>query len=203
MGFQTARIGQTTNSTAGKAVADHAVSAQLLAAHQGDTAWLSTHVPGCVHPWLDGYTCAYCELPVRSDVDHRHPGYGIVEHTDPSAAADPESDLRVLHRFCSRMLHQHALPGSALAEMGVRYGVALRRAWLGWATDQFLAGVKEMHYGIKHYERLGLHPAKLRNPALYKKYWVVRKMQCASHAVHYYAGKHLSPHLTRAFGGEK
>lgn len=203
MGFQTAHIGQSTDSTTGPRIADHALSAQVLAAHKDDSAWLNQHLPGCVHPWLDGYTCAYCELPVRSDVDHRHPGYGVVEHADPATVDDPDSELRVLHRFCGRMLHQHALPGSQLAEMGVRYGVALRRAWLGWATDQFLAGVKELHFGFKHYERLGLHPGKLRSPALFRKYWLVRKMQCASHAVHYYAGKHLPTQMAKPFRGAK
>lgn len=171
--------------------ADHLLSAQLLAAHAGDTEWLNSHLRGCVHPWLRGYTCAYCELPVRADVDHRHPGYGVVEHTDgPSAAADPDSRLRVLHRFCSRMLKVHQVDNET--DDGTTYGLALRRAWLGWATDQFLAGVSEKRFGAKHYERLGLHPERLRSPALFKKYWLVRKMRCASHAVHYYAGKHLT-----------
>lgn len=181
MGLHAAGI----DGTAGRGLPDHAVSAQLLAAHKGDTPWLSSHLEGCVHPWLDGYTCAYCELPVRADVDHRHPGYGVVEHVDATAVSDPDSQLRVLHRFCSRMAKQH------VENRGLACGIALRRAWLGWATDQFLAGVAEKHFGSKHYERLGLHPAKLRNPGLFKKYWVVRKMRCASHAIHYYAGNHL------------
>ncbi|MQA62731.1 MAG: hypothetical protein GEU86_14845 [Actinophytocola sp.] len=136
----------------------------------------------CVHPWLDGFTCAYCELPVRTDGDHRHPGYyRVVEHTGDSATA---AELRVLHRFCVRMSKTHDLPAARES----RYGLALRRAWLGWATDQFLARLPDKHFGAKHYERLGLHPEKLRNPALFQKYWAVRKMRCASHALHYYTG---------------
>lgn len=120
----------------------------------------------CVHPWLDGFTCAYCELPVRTDGDHRHPGYyRVIEH---------DSELRVLHRFCATISRTHES----------LYGLALRRAWLGWATDQFLAGLPD-----KHYERLGVHPEELRNPALFPKYWAVRKMRCASHALHYYTGR--------------
>lgn len=179
-------------ATNGPLAADHMVSARLLAEHKGDTPWLTEHLEGGLHSWLDGYTCSYCELPVRDDVDHRHPGYRIVEHTDRS---DPESHLRVLHRFCNRMVKVH------LVDQTMTYGLSLRRAWLGWATDQFLAGVSEKHFGAKHYERLGLHPDKLRNPALFKKYWVVRKMRCASHAIHYYAGKHLSTRLSSPQGG--
>lgn len=182
MGFRTAPIGRPTETKKGatRLGADHALSAQLLAAHQGDAAWLTEHVAGCVHPWLDGYTCAFCELPVRTDGDHRHPGFGVVEHADPN----PESELRVLHRFCARMAKVH------LPDDGSHYGLALRRAWLGWATDQFCAGAggRPPHFGAKHYERLGLHPEKLRNPALFQKYWGVRKMRCASHAIHYYTG---------------
>lgn len=130
-----------------------------------------------MHPWLDGFTCAYCELLVRTG-DHRHPGYyRVIEHSRDSDAAE----LRVLHRFCARMSKTHDIPASRES----RYGLALRRAWLGWATDQFLAGLPD-----KHYERLGLHPEKLRNPALFQKYWAVRKMRCASHALHYYIGRH-------------
>lgn len=134
-----------------------------------------------MHSWLDGYTCAFCELPVLRDADHRHPGYAVVEHTDGPAA----DQLRVLHRFCNRMLKVHP------ADTRMTYGLLLRRAWLGWATDQFLAGVSEKHFGAKHYERLGLHPDRLRRPELFRKYWLVRKMRCASYAMHYYAGKHL------------
>ncbi|MPY77038.1 MAG: hypothetical protein GEV04_00805 [Actinophytocola sp.] len=165
----------------GTALADHAFSAQLLAAHRDDPAWRGDHVDGCVHPWLDGYTCAYCELPVRTDGDHRHPGYGVVEHTD-----GPGDSLRVLHRFCNRMRKCHTTPDGSASDDVEHYGIALRRAWLGWATDQFVKGAKERHFGVKHYERLGLHPAKLRSPALFRKYWMVRKMRCAAHAIHYY-----------------
>ncbi|MGH3515839.1 MAG: hypothetical protein ACRDQ7_00160 [Haloechinothrix sp.] len=197
MGLHAAGIERTD----GQGAAEHAMSAQLLAAHKGDTQWLSAHLQGCVHPWLDGYTCAYCELPVRMDGDHRHPGYGIVEHTDAAAAADPDSELRVLHRFCNRMMKSHRGTlgsGQQMADVATRYGVALRRAWLGFATQQFLAGAQDKHFGAKHYERLGLHPARLRNPLLFKKYWVVRKMRCAAHAVHYYAGAHLPARLSEA-----
>lgn len=184
MGLETAHPSAQSGSTA---LADHALSAQLLAAHRDDTAWLNEHVEGCVHPWLDGYTCAYCELPVRTDGDHRHPGYGVVEHTDgPEAARDPDAPLRVLHRFCNRMRKCHTAPDGSSADDVEHYGIALRRAWLGWATDQFVKGVKERHFGAKHYERLGLHPGKLRNPTLFRKYWLVRKMRCAAHAIHYY-----------------
>lgn len=132
---------------------------------------------------IRGFTCSFCELPVRADVDHRHPGYGLFQR--PATLADvPGAQPRVLHRFCDRMLKVHLVDDRGI------YGLALRRAWLGWATDQFLAGVSEKHFGAKHYERLGLHPERLRRPALFRKYWQVRKMRCASHALHYYAGKH-------------
>jgi hypothetical protein len=175
--------GIDADESAARPRADHALSAQLLRSHTDDAEWLSTHVPGCVHSWLDGYTCAYCELPVRTDGDCRHPGYAVVERAGGGAVDDPEASLRVLHRFCNRMAKAH-LPGKDEV-----YGLALRRAWLGWATGQFLAGVSQArHFGARHYERLGLHPNQLRNPALFKKHWLVRKMRCASQAIHYYAG---------------
>lgn len=127
-----------------------------------------------------GNTCAYCELPVRTDGDHRHPGFRVIEYTDDFGAP-----LWVLHRFCDRMRKSHTAP-RALWHDTEHYGVTLRRAWLGWATDQFVAGVRDRHFGAKHYERLGLHPRKLRDPALFPRYWRVRKMRCSAHATHYY-----------------
>ncbi|WP_158888384.1 hypothetical protein [Amycolatopsis anabasis] len=132
----------------------------------------------------DGYACFYCALPVRLTGDHRHPGYGIVDHVAPAVppiGPDGLPDLRVLHRFCNRALKSRLDNGQSGC------GLILRRAWLGWATAQFEAGESEKHYGARHYERLGLHPDQLRSPRLFPKYWQVRKMRCASHACHYYA----------------
>jgi hypothetical protein len=129
---------------------------------------------------LDGFVCFYCGLPVRFTGDHRHPGYVVIDHVGASQAdLGGLPDLRVLHRFCSRALKTK--PG------GSRCSIVLRRAWLGWVTGEFEAQQCEKHYGIRHYERLGLHPGRLRVPALFRKYWQVRKMRCASRACRYYA----------------
>jgi hypothetical protein len=127
----------------------------------------------------DGFACAYCGLPVRLTGDHRHPGYGVV---DQLAFAPPRGDglpnLGVLHRFCHRVSRCRR-PAC---------GRVLRRAWLGWATDQFEASEPDRRYGLRHYERLGLHPDRLRAPRLYPRYWRIRKMRCASRACNYYSG---------------
>jgi hypothetical protein len=133
---------------------------------------------------LDGYTCFSCGLPVRFAGDPRHPGYAVVDHVAPvlpPTGPDGLPDLRVLHRFCNRALKSRV---DASTFSG---GLVLRRAWLGWVTAQFEVGEDEKRYGARHYARLGLHPDQLRRPELFRKYWQVRKMRCASHACHFYA----------------
>jgi hypothetical protein len=127
---------------------------------------------------LDGFGCFYCGLSVRFDGDSRHPGYVVIEHV-PGTDPDGLPDLQILHRFCARTLKT--------GRDRSKSSLVLRRAWLGWVTGQFEAGRCEKHYGIRHFARLGLHPGRLRTPALFRKYWQVRKMRCASHAVRYYA----------------
>jgi hypothetical protein len=132
---------------------------------------------------LDGFGCFYCGLPVRFTGDHRHPGYVIIDHIAPAAPRiDSQGlpDLHVLHRFCSRVVKA--------TRDGPCSSITLRRAWLGWATSAFEAGRNEKHYGTKHFVRLGLHPGRLRAPGLFRKYWRIRKMCCATHACRYYSG---------------
>jgi hypothetical protein len=128
---------------------------------------------------LHGYACSYCGLPVRLNGDPRHPGYAVV---DQLRFCVPRTDglpnLGVLHRFCNRV-SQGRRPAC---------GRILRRAWLGWVTDQYDASEPERRYGTRHYDRLGLHPAHLRTPRLFRRYWQIRKMRCASRACNYYAG---------------
>jgi hypothetical protein len=127
---------------------------------------------------LDGYPCSFCGLPVRLTGDPRHPGHVVVDQVSFDAPrTDGLPDLGVLHRFCGRV-SQGGRPGC---------GRILRRAWLGWATAQFEAGRGEKRYGLRHFERLGLHPQHLRSPALFRRYWQIRKMRCASQASHYYS----------------
>lgn len=124
-----------------------------------------------------GYACSYCGLRVRLTGDHRHPGYGLVEQlTFASPRGDGLPNLGVLHRFCHQVSQSR------------RGGRTLRRAWLGWATEQFEASERERRYGTRHYERLGLHPDRLDAPRLYRKHWRIRKMRCAMKACNYYSG---------------
>lgn len=121
--------------------------------------------------------CSYCGLPVRLTGDQRHPGLAVVDRLVFAAPrGDGLPNLGILHRFCNQV--------SRSGRGGC--GRVLRRAWLGWATEQFEAGERERHYGVRHYDRLGLHPGHLRSPSLYRKYWRVRKMRCASRACDYY-----------------
>ncbi|HVW41217.1 MAG TPA: hypothetical protein VHC18_07700 [Amycolatopsis sp.] len=131
----------------------------------------------------NGFSCFYCALPVLFTGDHRHPGYVVVDHVGPALPMiDSEElpDLRVLHRFCR----------SRVRTAGCRHcsSLTLRRAWLGWATSEFEACREDKHFGIRHYPRLGLRPARLRRPELYLKYWRIRKMRCAALACRYYGG---------------
>lgn len=160
---------------------EHAAESRLLAEHSGDAKWLSSHVEGCVHPWLDGYTCAFCELPVRVDGERDHPGYAVVERAEVDAD-DPH--LRVSHRFCHHLMQLVDLPERVAA--GIEDGLAAKRAWLGWATEEFLKGVAEKTIMATHFERLGLNPDRLTDPRAFKKMWVVAKMRWATHAAHYY-----------------
>ncbi|HKS47726.1 MAG TPA: hypothetical protein VJT49_21960 [Amycolatopsis sp.] len=128
---------------------------------------------------LVGFACSYCGLPVRLAGDHRHPGYVVVDQlTFTRPRGDGLPNLGVLHRFCNRVSQTRRPDG----------GRILRRAWLGWATDQFEASRCERRYGTRHYERLGLHPSRVRTLGLYRKYWQIRKMRCASRAYNYYSG---------------
>jgi hypothetical protein len=132
---------------------------------------------------LNGFGCFSCALPVRLTGDHRHPGYVVIDHVAPAIPRIDSGglpDLRILHRFCS----QTARPGGS----SPCSSVTLRRAWLGWATSEFEAGQDDRHYGTRHYPRLGLHPARLRRPELFRRYWRIRKMRCAALACRYYAG---------------
>lgn len=128
---------------------------------------------------LAGYACSYCGLRVRLTGDHRHPGYGVVDQLPRMPPrADGLPNLGVAHRFCN-YVSQARRPGG---------GQILHRAWLGWVTEQFEACEREKRYGTRHYERLGLHPDRLRTPRLYRRHWQVRKMRCAMKARNYYSG---------------
>jgi hypothetical protein len=122
--------------------------------------------------------CSYCGLPVRLTGDRRHPGRGVVDQLMfGTPRRDGLPDLGVLHRFCNQVSRTGRLA----------CGRVLRRAWLGWATEQFDACRHEKRYGLRHYHRLGLHPDRLSSPRLYRKFWRIRKMRCASRACDYYS----------------
>jgi hypothetical protein len=111
------------------------------------------------------------------DVGEFHPGHVVVDYLDNSPATSPRSgrglpDLVLLHRFCN----EHLLPDC---------GVALRRAHLGWATEQFDGDTSS---SLRHYDQLGLHSAPWRGFELYQRHWRVRKMRYACKACRYYAG---------------
>ncbi|HJQ46502.1 MAG TPA: hypothetical protein VJ870_09275 [Amycolatopsis sp.] len=137
---------------------------------------------------LNGFSCFYCALPVRFTGDHRHPGYVVIDHVGPavpSSELDGLPDLRVLHRFCSHTARTRGCTPCS--------SIMLRRAWLGWATSEFEAGRGDRRYGIRHYPRLGLRPARLLGPELFRRHWRVRKMRCAALACRYYANSSRLP----------
>jgi hypothetical protein len=108
------------------------------------------------------------------DVGEQHPGHVVVDYLDPGgprpAGGRGLPDLVLLHRFCDEHLFLDC-------------GVSLRRAHLGWATEQFETGSS-----MRHYDQLGLHSAPWRGFELYQRHWRVRKMRYACKACRYYAG---------------
>jgi hypothetical protein len=123
------------------------------------------------------------------DVGDLHPGHVVVDYHDdttrpPSGRSGTGRglpDLVLLHKFCN----EHLFPDC---------GVALRRAHLGWATEQFDLGTVDPGSGdsgsaaLSHYDQLGLHGAPWRGFELYQRHWRVRKMRYACKACRYYAG---------------
>ncbi|HVV12178.1 hypothetical protein [Amycolatopsis sp.] len=125
---------------------------------------------------LDGFGCFYCGLPVRFNGARHHPGQVVIEHVSLAPPGpDGLPDLKVLHRFCSRVMR-----------CGHESSVMLRRAWLGWATGEYESWQREKRYGTRHYLRLGVHSGG----TLFRKHWRVRKMRCAAYACRYYTACH-------------
>jgi hypothetical protein len=108
---------------------------------------------------------------VRLDGECGHPGYGVVEHFGAPAGDLP--NLRLLHRFCRDTFGRSA----------TRRGLAVRRAYLGRATEQFDVGLPS-----RPYDRLGVSCAA--NSELYWKRWRIAKMRYACKACRYYTGSH-------------
>ncbi|RJQ81962.1 hypothetical protein D5S17_03310 [Pseudonocardiaceae bacterium YIM PH 21723] len=81
-------------------------------------------------------------------------------------------DLAILHRFCDQVLR----PGDLY--LPADRGVILRRAHLGWATEQYEAGRSSRHY-------IGLG---IREPELRPRHWRARTMSYACKACRYYVG---------------
>ncbi|AHH97267.1 hypothetical protein GCM10010174_27640 [Kutzneria viridogrisea] len=109
-----------------------------------------------------------------------HPGHvSIGDHLGRTADAlhSDRVNVPVLHRFCLERLNcgdEHSCLG---------YGLVLRRAHLGWATEQYEIGSSQRQYLL-----LGMQAVPLRNPELYQRYWRVRKMRYACKACRYYVG---------------
>ncbi|GDY28732.1 hypothetical protein GTS_03650 [Gandjariella thermophila] len=125
------------------------------------------------------HPCFYCELPVLLTVEPDHPGYGVVEYVIgvTSARRGGIPELQILHRFCREAL------GSQTNRCPMRHGLAVRRAHLGWATEQYEAGMRPQTY-----DRLGLRTRRPRTAGLYRRYRQILKMRYASAACRYYTG---------------
>ncbi|OLZ52540.1 hypothetical protein BS329_14655 [Amycolatopsis coloradensis] len=126
------------------------------------------HVTRCLSCTL---ICVHCGLPARFSVPAGHPGLGVVEHL-PGATTPGLPDLALLHRFCRDNL-------------AAEPGVALRRAYLGLATELFETGRR-----IRRHRRLGVHPPRPGHLETYRKRWRVAKMRYACKACRYYTGSH-------------
>ncbi|HET6286998.1 MAG TPA: hypothetical protein VFG15_09620 [Amycolatopsis sp.] len=97
-------------------------------------------------------TCVHCGLPARFSVPAGHPGLGVVEHL-PGVSTTGLPDLALLHRFCRDTL-------------AAEPGVALRRAYLGLATELFETGRR-----IRRHRRLGVHPPRPGHLEACRKRW--------------------------------
>jgi hypothetical protein len=137
------------------------------------------------------HACFYCELPVLLGVGPDHPGYGVVEYVIgvTSARRGGIPELQILHRFC------HEALGSHTNRRPMRHTLAVRRAHLGWATEQYEAGMRP-----RSYDRLGLRTKRPRHAGLYRKYWQILKMRYASAACRYYTGSPESRQPSRPGG---
>jgi hypothetical protein len=111
-----------------------------------------------------GVLCAYCQLPVRLDLDDEHPGHGVVE-----TVSDGYPGLGLLHRFCRV---------AARSRSAARRGLVVRRAYLGRATERY-----EARLPTRPYDRLGVCPGD-------GKRWRVAKMRYACKACRYYTSSH-------------
>lgn len=131
------------------------------------------HVTRCLSCTL---TCVHCGLPARFSLPPAHPGLGVVEHL-PGVATPGLPDLALLHRFCRDNLNKNA-------------GVALRRAYLGLATELFEAGRRIHCHQRRSHRRLGVHPPRPGHLEVYRKRWRVAKMRYACKACRYYTGSH-------------
>ncbi|OXM53189.1 hypothetical protein [Amycolatopsis alba] len=126
------------------------------------------HVTRCLSCTL---TCVHCGLPAGFSLPAGHPGLGVVEHL-PGSTTPGLPDLALLHRFCRDHL-------------ATEPGIALRRAYLGLATELFEAGRR-----IRCHRRLGVHPPRPGHLDAYRKRWRVAKMRYACKACRYYTGSH-------------
>jgi hypothetical protein len=124
--------------------------------------------------------CSYCRLPVRLSGERAHPGYGVVEQV--ISVPDTPLCLHLVHRFCGEALR------STSTRRALRYGLGVRRARLGRATECYDQGLP-----TKRCDGLGLRPMRVRSAELYRKYWQIRRMQYASRAWQYYTHPATTP----------
>lgn len=128
--------------------------------------------------------CSYCGLAVwLTDECPDHPGRGVVEQLlgAPLLGAPHAGGLfglQLMHRFCAQTVRVTS------RRRAMRCGLAARRARLGRATERYDAGMPPEQHDL-----LGLRSTRLANVELYRKYWHVRRMQYASKAWRYYAGR--------------
>jgi hypothetical protein len=123
--------------------------------------------------------CVYCGLPVLTDDENEHPGHVVVDYlgATPDLARRGLPGLVLLHRFCDEVLRTRG------ERVAAGDAVSLRRAHLGWVTEQYDTGSSRGHY-----DELGLHSPPPRGFAIYQRHWRVRKMRYACKACRYYAG---------------
>ncbi|KZB86909.1 hypothetical protein [Amycolatopsis regifaucium] len=131
------------------------------------------HVTRCLSCTL---TCVHCGLPAGFSLPPGHPGLGVVEHL-AGAATPGLPDLALLHRFCRD-------------NPTTETGIALRRAYLGLATELFETGRRIRCHQRRSHQRLGVRPPRPGRLEVYRKRWRVAKMRYACKACRYYTGSH-------------
>lgn len=126
--------------------------------------------------------CDCCDLPLRTSGDPAHPGYVVVEQFRTAAGFQQSCPglvgLGFTHRCCGRALH------SVAPEEHSSFGLIVRRAWLGLATERYEAGrLDGLVAGRAWVGFLAVSPTAT---ARERKYARVRAIRYASLATHRY-----------------